>query len=309
MESMRHILVALDFTEADQNLLRYARFLCDTLQPDTVYFIHALKPEWVPKAMEETYKGHIKQPIEDQLQEDIQEQVSNFFDENQTTLKPVIQKGQPQETVLKYSHEQDIDLIIVGEKQDERGSGILASQLTRKATCSILYVPDIHKEPRIENVLVPLDFSPYSDMALEFTKELQERNDVAKVFHLNLYQSVPSYNMMRTYGQMRSQMEANAKEAYQKYLEKLEFDINQNKVHPLFTLDEKNRPASLILKEAEKHYCDLIVMGSKGQSSAAAMFLGSTTEKLLRHDKRVPVLILKKKGENQSLLQALFYGE
>lgn len=309
MEPIRKLLVALDFTEADQNLLRYTRFLSETLEPEAIHFIHALKPEWVPDAMEENYKGHIQKPIEEQLEEDIQQQVNTFFKEDQTALKPAIRKGQPFETVLKYSHDENIDLIILGEKQENEGSGILASQLARKATCSILYIPDIQKEPRMENVMVPLDFSPYSDMALEFTQNLDKSKPVAKFFHLNIFQSVPSYNMMKTYGQMRSTMEANAKDAYQQYVDKMQLNIDQGKIHPLFRLDEKNRPASLILEEAGKNYCDLIVIGSKGQSSTAAMFLGSTTEKLLKHDKQLPVLILKKKGENQSLLQALFYGE
>ncbi len=308
MEPIRKLLIALDFTEADQNLLRYAQFLSESLRPEAIHFIHALKPEWVPDAMEENYKGHIKKPIEEQLEEDIQEQIKAFFWEDQTALEPVVRKGQPLETVLKYSHDADIDLIIVGEKQEEKGSGILASQLTRKATCSILYVPDIQKEPRIENVMVPLDFSPYSEMALEFTQNLDKNQPIGKFFHLNIFQSVPSYNMMKTYGQMRSTMEANAKEAYQQYLDKMELNIDQDKIYPLFRLDEKNRPARLILEEAGKNYCDLIVIGSKGQSSTAAMFLGSTTEKLLKQDKHIPVLILKQKGENQSLLKALLYG-
>jgi nucleotide-binding universal stress UspA family protein len=104
-------------------------------------------------------------------------------------------------------------------------------------------------------------------------------------------------------------MEQNAREAYENYIERLKLGLDKDKIHTIFTADDKNKPAYHILEEAEKNLCDLIIMGSKGQSNVAAMFLGSTTEKLLKHDKQVPVLILKNKGENRSLMESLFYAE
>jgi len=50
---------------------------------------------------------------------------------------------------------------------------------------------------------------------------------------------------------------------------------------------------------------DLLVMGSRGASPAAAVLLGSETEHMLREAK-APVLVVKRSGERLSLLRALF---
>jgi nucleotide-binding universal stress UspA family protein len=43
-------------------------------------------------------------------------------------------------------------------------------------------------------------------------------------------------------------------------------------------------------------------VGAKGRSAAAAIFLGSVTEKLLRINYDIPVLIVKEKGKHFTFL-------
>lgn len=47
-----------------------------------------------------------------------------------------------------------------------------------------------------------------------------------------------------------------------------------------------------ILKAAEKHHVDLIVMASHGRNAIASLVLGSTTQKVLAHSK-LPVLVIR----------------
>lgn len=309
MDALKQFLVALDFTESDQNLFRYAQYLATISEPEAIHFVHVLKSDYAPEAVEQVYDKHIEKTLEEQLKEEVERQAYEFFGNSGTSYSVSIPTGQPFEEILKYSQHKDIDLIIVGEKQERKSSGIIPSKLSRQASCSVLYVPDSRKQAVIDNVLIPLDFSSYSDLAIDFSEELNLKAEVKQFYFQHIYQAIPSYNMMKTYEQMRSTIEQNAREAYERYIEKRKPNINSTKIQPLFTLDEKNSPAHHIHEEARKHYCDLIIMGAKGQSNAAAMFVGSTTEKLLKIDKVIPVLILKKKGENRSLLQSLFYAE
>ncbi len=48
-----------------------------------------------------------------------------------------------------------------------------------------------------------------------------------------------------------------------------------------------------LLKSAEAHNADLIVMGSHGASGFQEMFIGSNTEKVVRNSD-VPVLVVKR---------------
>ena len=309
MEAIKQFLVALDFTESDQNLFRYARYLAHIAEPEAIHFVHVLKPDYAMEAMEQLYNQYIQKPLEDQLKDGVERRIAEYFTTDELNYTISIPTGQPFEEILRYSEQYSSDLIIVGEKQDRKSSGIIPSKLSRQAGCSVLYVPDSRKEAIIDNVLIPLDFSSYSDLAIDFAEELDQKASIKKFYFQHTYQAIPSYNMMKTYEQMRSTMEANAREAYERYIQRRDPQISNAKIQPLYTLDERNSPAYHIHEEARKHYCDLIIMGAKGHSNAAAMFVGSTTEKLLKIDKVIPVLILKKKGENRSLLQSLFYTD
>ena len=60
---------------------------------------------------------------------------------------------------------------------------------------------------------------------------------------------------------------------------------------PVTTYLVRGNAADRILEHAERHGCDLIVMGSRGRSRAAAALLGSTSHAVL-HAATVPVLIV-----------------
>ena len=51
-------------------------------------------------------------------------------------------------------------------------------------------------------------------------------------------------------------------------------------------------PEDAILKVAKKKKCDLIVMGTVGQSGLRGVFIGSVTQKLL-HQSEIPVMVVR----------------
>jgi len=52
---------------------------------------------------------------------------------------------------------------------------------------------------------------------------------------------------------------------------------------------------------------DFLALGVRGKSTVAAILLGSTTEKLIRTT-RIPLIVVKQKGANKNLLEALLTG-
>jgi nucleotide-binding universal stress UspA family protein len=55
---------------------------------------------------------------------------------------------------------------------------------------------------------------------------------------------------------------------------------------------EKGPPYLSIIETAQAKHCDLIVMGSHGRSGAAALVVGSHTQKVLTYSK-IPVLVYR----------------
>jgi len=55
---------------------------------------------------------------------------------------------------------------------------------------------------------------------------------------------------------------------------------------------ERGNPVEQILKQAEENKCDLIVMGTRGQSTLTDVMMGSTARRVLRRSKK-PVLVIR----------------
>lgn len=306
MESIKKILVALDLSDFDYQVLSYVKKLAGIVEAKEIHCVHVLKKDLVPKQLEEQYGDQIES-LETQIEHDANQIVNQAFEGvHDQAISTKVLKGTPFEQIIKYAHDHSIDLITVGQKIRSEGSGIVPHRLSRKAHCSILMVPEA-SEPDFKRIFLPVDFSDYSDKALDFVELIHEKAPVDEVCIQNIYKiPLPSYKAMRTHEQMATIMKENAEEAYDRYIKEHQPSIGKDQLRPIFTLDDINKPGKLILEEARKNHAKLIVMGSKGQSSAAALLMGSVTEKLLKREPEIPVLIIKKKSENIGFLDALF---
>ena len=77
-----------------------------------------------------------------------------------------------------------------------------------------------------------------------------------------------------------------------------EYDIENEKITPGFILDVHNSPGQLLNETAHDQKADLILIGSKGRTMGTSIFLGSVTEKLIKMDNDIPILIVKSKEKS-----------
>lgn len=125
-------------------------------------------------------------------------------------------------------------------------------------------------------VVVPVDFSPASDVAIQTALSLVESAEHVRVIHVV---SVPDYI---PYGEFVWVVEPHDWE------EKAALHLAQYiKNHPEFqnvifaTL--KGDPAAEIVKYANTHHADLIVMPCHGRRGIRRLLLGSVTHEVLNH--------------------------
>ena len=121
-----------------------------------------------------------------------------------------------------------------------------------------------------------------------------------------LDQSVIGYISEERWQEIKSQQVDEAKEALigkkrdhlaiKEALHQFSEDIKQQQKGAGFTTDDvivqRGNPVEEIIKSAEENNCDLIVMGTHGQSTLEDVMLGSTARRVIRRSK-IPVLVVR----------------
>ncbi|RXJ50072.1 universal stress protein [Gelidibacter gilvus] len=153
----------------------------------------------------------------------------------------------------------------------------------------------------MKKIIVPIDFSKYSEYALEAAAILAKKNN-AEIFALHMLEMSDAILTASNDGP-KPKMLFFLKLAQQKFDEFLSKDYLQGiKVTPIV---KHSKVFSEVSEVAEEHHADLIVMGSHGVSGFTEVFVGSNTEKVVRHSK-LPVLVIKQKPSNLTFETVIF---
>lgn len=140
----------------------------------------------------------------------------------------------------------------------------------------------------MKKIIVPIDFSEYSEFALETAALLAKKNK-AEILALHMLEMSEAI-LTRAGTDMQMETLFFLKLAEKKFDEFLNKDyLNGIKVTPIV---KHFRVFSEINEVAEEYGADLVVMGSHGASGIKEFFIGSNTEKVVRHS-NLPVLVIK----------------
>ena len=206
---------------------------------------------------------------------------------------------------LRYAHDRNIDLVVIGRHYGDRTEtdeeALLPRRVTRKATCSVLVLPE-NAPVKINRILVPVRDSECSANALDVACAISAAAK-ASVTALNVFQVHPGYSRV---GTSLEEHEALLDTAAQRECDDLlgRVDANTTTVQCKCVPDLHGKPAPVILDEVTAGATDLVVIGARGRTGTAGVLLGKVTERLIRHSP-VPVLSVKKKGECLGIIRAL----
>lgn len=199
--------------------------------------------------------------------------------------------GQPVSEICAQVEAVDAGLVVVGT----RGTnplhhlliGTTAERLMRKSSVPLLAVRTEASEP-YRRVLVPLDFSKWSERALEAARA------VAPGAHLVLMHSfsIPFEEKLRFAGVDDATLNHYRERARQDARDHLQALVDRHSLLPdQFTLSLTEGDAPMhILMQASERACDLIVIGKHGRQAADELLLGSVTKHVLG-ESEIDVLI------------------
>jgi nucleotide-binding universal stress UspA family protein len=161
--------------------------------------------------------------------------------------------------------------------------GSVAEEVVRHASCPVLTIRE-QQEPRpvkiMKRILVPIDFSEYSQQALIYAKEIASFYN-ARLLLLHIVEEfIPPTFYMTTGASavaFSPELKAKTKEAI--------IELMQNtkgpKVEADFYVIEGNAAHDIVDFAKEKN-SDLIVIATHGRTGLEHLLMGSVTEKVVR---------------------------
>jgi len=142
----------------------------------------------------------------------------------------------------------------------------------------------------MKNILVPVDFSEYSEYALEAAVRIAQTQN-AKVIALHMM-GISEAVINKSDPKEAFEALYYSKLVEKKFIEFLDKDFLEG-IHVEQAVSNYNQFTE-INKLAKKYEADLIVMGSHGSSGISEIFVGSNTEKVVRTSE-IPVVVIKSK--------------
>jgi len=174
---LRKILTAIDLTEDSKTVLEASSKIAKAKNV-TVYIVYVLEPPNVPFFDE--------LPIEEKeallnLQKVLKEKAKETLSEYKQKLEaeglcvvPIILQAQVVESVLEFSENNDVDLIIVKSHKksdiEERAIGSNSLRISSKSKIPVLVIKD--DKTQYNHILVAYDFLHTSEEVLKFSLDL-----------------------------------------------------------------------------------------------------------------------------------------
>lgn len=300
MSTIKKIISGLDFSDTDKAVLSYLKSVNTYFRPESITFVNIHKEIDIPEDIVSQFPD-LKSNINDNFIKEMVE-TSESFDIVGVEQSYLALEGDASKELMKAAKKIDADILLVGKKETHDNVGVSHSKLVRGSYCDVLIVPE--RGPRsITHVLVASDFSDYSKVALNKAIELAEQSK-AKVTCQYVYQVPRGYSKTgKSYEDFAEIMLGHAKKDYEKFIS--EIDTKGVSVEPLFSLGEDNDFHLEIAKESNQNGVDLVVLGAKGRTDLSAIFVGSVTEKVLDEGLSVPLYVVKKKGSEFGIFDAL----
>jgi nucleotide-binding universal stress UspA family protein len=140
----------------------------------------------------------------------------------------------------------------------------------------------------MNKIIVPVDFSKHSEFALEAAAMLAKKYN-SEILALHMLE-MSNALISDSDGNRQAEAVFFLKLAEQKFTEFLDKPyLKDIKVTPIV---KHFKVFSEVNDVAKEHHADLIIMGSHGSSGIKEVFIGSNTEKVVRHSD-IPVLVVK----------------
>ncbi len=285
MSSIKNILVALDLSALDKQLITYASYIAELTKAENVYFVHNIKKFETSELFQKEFEAmNLEQLIENKIEKSIQKYYSSNIPHEVLISDDVYTEGLINYIANKYL----VDLVIVGNKNTYKGTGAVSGKLLRMLKCDVLSIPSSYTLPP-KKLLCTTDFSSKSHKGIKrgLTIKKLTGGDLAC---LNVHKIPAQFFPLPTLNldKVKNKIELHTQKAFTKLFTKLKMD----QVTSVSALAGEDSVPEKVRKIAEKEY-DLVFISDRGHNNFTSLFVGSITEELFTHYLEVPLWVVK----------------
>ena len=231
--------------------------------------------------------------------EDAQDQLEALTGDQPLDWEPLITVGKPADEILRTVEEENIDLVISATRGRSGLKRLILGSVTERMMltlpCPLLvlrspgheFVSPADQAIKLKKILVGCDFSPDSDQAFNHALSLAQEFE-AELHLTNVIETPAQANMLESESAAAEKIKADYRNILSQKLKDLVPEEARNWCSPQTTILE-GQPYEELASYAESNDIDMIVMGIRGHSLMKTLFLGSTTDRVVR---RAPCPVL-----------------
>lgn len=300
---IKNILCATDFSDFSNRTIPYGVALAKEFDAK-LYVCHVIDFSSIA-----IYGEFQLNPVDQQvrIKKQAAEQLDQLIGKQPVKWEPLISAGHIADELSRLVEEKEIDLVIAatrgrsGLKRFILGS--VTERLMRVLSCPLMvvhspehqFVNPVNQQIRLKKILVGCDFSPDSDLAfqhaLSLAQEFEAGLHLVHVIEPSVYKDLTKPD--NTLGEEIQQG------VHDRLTEKLLAMVPEDARHWCApkTRILQGQPYEELGQYAKTEDVDLIVLGVRGHGLIKTLFLGSTTDRVVRQAP-CPVLSVSTKAQN-----------
>lgn len=289
---MKNILVAVDLTEMDEAVIRYAHFLKNHLNLGVVHFVHNIKIYDFDEALQDLLG---EKDIKTILQKNLRSKIAKVFIEDSSYTLNILEHDSTEYSLINWAEQNEVDTILLGFKQEDAGTAAMSQKLIRIFKGNVILVP-ASAPLRWNRILVPTDLSAPFQLIISKLQLIKGLTPQPEIRILKSF-SIPSLffpfiDDKKAIEQTQEHIEKQYAEAKKKY------SIDESYTF-IARYQDDHSVVDIIQQESKTFNADLIIMTAKGASKIASIFIGSTINELINTNPFQVVYILKQKILNE----------
>ena len=135
MDRLRRFMVALDRSDMDTYLIKAASVFASNYEDATFYFFYVSPSLEIPPKVHEKYPDLIA-PMDESIEANVRADIASIFNNISADIQVDVREGNPTDQILKYASEKEIDMMLLGKKPLNEGSGHHKDKIVNAASCS-----------------------------------------------------------------------------------------------------------------------------------------------------------------------------